>query len=283
MEKQFVENRLVEKFDRADVVEYLSNRPTNYESWAEDWLRIASQLFPSRDGKEYEKLITKFEEPLKSSGIGGGPIYNFVTYLCQREEVKVYSLYPNYLVKWDDQYCVIGSRRNNDGSLKATDVVETLLKRWIDPKMEAKYPDSYKDKPHGARELLIERLQELVEGEIRRACDDFRRACAVSPDGRKIIIANRVIVVRENDALVFHADLFSERKIERPAGMQRIEGWTTREVQNAINTVRVNVSAVFVKACGVKWNDDFIVHEKFVPQPLPLPFERFGEIVLDIL
>jgi hypothetical protein len=290
MEK-FVESQLNERFGRADVVQYLSNRQGSHDAWMKCWLNIASQLFTQAYGEEpYGEIITRFDTPIKRLGVTGTGICDFVGYyLCQKEEVEVYSLYPNYLVKFPKTYegkalsggyCVIG-RGNSD--LTAEDVIQELAGfRWIEPEEEAKRPDYYRDKPRGARELLLDRLKRLVKEEMNRAKYDFSKACAVSADGAKITIADRVIVVKNDGTVpVFDAELFHDKKIERPAKIGRVKAYTTGDVRTAIDMVRTNqFMAVYAAAHNMKWNDDFVVHESLVPQPLPA---HSGSTVQDIV
>lgn len=277
LREKFVESMLAERFGRSDIVEYLSARPVHRDAWIEIWTKYADHLFPEK-GNELGEIIGRFERPMKGRSGVSGEIHSFVSYfLLQSKGVKVYCLYPVYLVEFPisfgkfkkrnmgKEYCVVG-RAN--GNLTSEDVVKALANFcWDVP---------------GSKELLLERLGKLVRKQIQAAEDNFDSACAVSPDGTKITIADRVIVVKEDGTLpVFDADLFSDRKIMRPENMGRIKASRTKNVWEAIEMVRSGqYPAVYAGADEWKFNDDLVIHERFVPQPLPL---HSGKMVEDIV
>ncbi len=82
------------------------------------------------------------------------------------------------------------------------DAILTTWRRWAPKAAEA-------------RKFLCDRLAENIKKVKNEAEADFDRAIAVTSDGTKIVIADWVSIVDGDREIVYRADVFRERKIER--------------------------------------------------------------------
>lgn len=126
-----------------------------------------------------------------------------------------------------------------------------------------------------ARHLLCSVLAADIAKERTKAENDFNRAVAVSEDGTKIVCADEVIVITDDDKiLVYQPQAFVNNKILRDDKILRHGiGGSRDETPNPLNILilreRQIYSSGFLRGLGYDWKKRLITHAKFCPNPLP--------------
>lgn len=165
--------------------------------------------------------------------------------------------------------------RGDVGSVAFSLLQAELQRKGLPPLMEegSLWFDSQKIREITAVKIYAEgAVQEryfgMVEDLFGRISLDLPKACAINSTG--YVIADRVIVVKKDGTLpVFSAERFAEKKITLPnkdqGGCRFVAAFSNKDTMTAVQMVRAGeCGAVICRAHNLKYNDDFVVDEKFV-------------------